>query len=520
MTILPQPAKFIAQSGSFDLNAETAIVVPHSIPASSGRVAEQLTTWLRLATGYPLPLRETVSSNSIRFELLASPSLPNEGYRLEVGDEQVVIQATAPAGFFYAAQSLRQLLPPEVFATTVQPGMVWRVPGVWIEDAPRLGWRGAMLDTVRHYMPVDFIKSFLDLLALHKLNVFHWHLTDDQGWRLEIERYPRLTEVGAWRSETLVGHLDDQPHRCDGTRHGGFYTQADVREIVSYAAERHITVIPEIEMPGHATAAIAAYPELGNRSEPLAVQGIWGIHTSIFNVQPATLEFLKHVLDEVLTLFPSKFIHIGGDEAPKKEWRESPSVQEQIQALGLEDEHQMQSYVIKQIGIFLSSHGRHLIGWDEILEGGLAEGATVMSWRGEAGGIAAAKLGHDVVMAPGSHTYLDHYQVEDRTAEPLAIGGFTPLEKAYAYEPIPKELSKTEARHVLGAQAQLWTEYMPTPRHVEFMAFPRLCALADVFWTPGAKDYAAFLLRLEKQLQRFDQLGVNYRPPEALRSTT
>jgi hexosaminidase len=324
--------------------------------------------------------------------------------------------------------------------------------------------------------------------------------------------------VGAWRDKTLIGHYFDEPRRFEEARYGGFYTQDEVRDIVAYAAARFITVVPEIELPGHATAVIAAYPELGNSKEIPEILGLWGVHDRIFNPEAGTVAFLRGVFEEVLGLFPSTFIHVGGDEVPKREWQESERAQARMRDLGLDTEDELQSHFIREMDRFLSERGRRLIGWDEILEGGLAEGATVMSWRGEAGGIEAALAGHDVVMAPGTHTYLDHYQSEDKEREPLAIHGFTPLEKAYSYEPIPHGLGEEAARHVLGAQAQLWTEYIATTRGLEYMLFPRLSALAEVFWSPASvKEYSSFLARLKAQLERFDASGVHYRTPEALR---
>jgi hexosaminidase len=357
-------------------------------------------------------------------------------------------------------------------------------------------------------------------MALHKLNVFHWHLTEDQGWRIEIKKYPRLTEVGAWRKDSALG--PPPPKDKDGNRawkfvgrpHGGFYTQDDIREVVHYAAERFITVVPEIEMPGHARAAIAAYPDLGNTGKPVDVATTWGVFTEVFAPTDHTLAFIKDVLDEVLTLFPSKFIHVGGDECPKKEWKESPVAQARIKELGLKSEDELQSWFIRQIDTWLTSKGRRLIGWDEILEGGLAPGAAVMSWRGEQGGIAAAKAGHDVVMAPTKFTYLDYYQAQG-PLEPIGIGGFNPIENVYAYDPMPRELSGDQARHVIGAQAQIWTEYMPEGRRVEYFAWPRLCAMAEVLWSPqAARNYEDFRSRLNPHLARLKMLDVNYRPLE------
>ncbi|MFC1761029.1 beta-N-acetylhexosaminidase [Planctomycetota bacterium] len=344
--------------------------------------------------------------------------------------------------------------------------------------------------------------------------MFHWHLTEDQGWRIEIKKYPKLTEVGAWRKETLVGHARNKPHTFDSKRHGGFYTQDEIRDIVTYAKQRFVTVVPEIEMPGHAQAAIAAYPELGVTGESLEVLTWWGVNPNILNVEESTIQFMQDVLIEVLDLFDSPFIHIGGDEAPKKQWEESERVQARMQALGLSDEHALQSWFIKRMDTFLAERDRRLIGWDEILEGGLAPGATVMSWRGQKGGIVAARAGHDVVMAANGYTYFDYYQSKAKT-EPLAIGGYLPLEKVYGFDPVPPELSPTEAVHILGVQGQVWTEYIPTPSHAEYMAFPRVCALAEVAWTPvAAKNFAAFQKRLHRHMTRLQVLAVNARPLE------
>jgi hexosaminidase len=385
------------------------------------------------------------------------------------------------------------------------------------------------LDVSRHFMPKEFVKKYIDLLALHKMNTLHWHLTDDQGWRIEIKKYPRLTEVGAWRSQTLVGHSPgrDTTHNIyDKRPHGGFYTQEDVREIVAYARERFVRIVPEIEMPGHSQAAIAAYPSLGNFGDTVRVWDQWGVTPHILNPSDTTIAFMQDVLTEVMALFPGEFIHVGGDEAIKPEWKASPRAQARIRALGIAPddstnprdvraENELQSWFITQMDKFLTSHGRRLIGWDEILEGGLAPNAAVMSWRGTQGGLAAARAGHDVVMTPGSHTYFDHYQSRNTTLEPLAIGGFLPLDTVYSYEPVPAELEPEFQKHILGAQGQVWTEYIEGPKNVEYMAFPREAALAEVLWTPPARrDLADFLARLATHLERLRALDVTFRPPE------
>ncbi len=490
--LIPDPVSLQALEGGFTFKAETVI----SAPASAGPVLAQL----REETHLPLKSGENGQVRLV-IEPALKAELTDEGYRLRSGPEGIRISSSGSAGLYYGVQTLRQLMRGSR-----------TVPAVQIEDRPRFGWRGAMLDCARHFMPVEFVKKFIDQLAQHKLNRFHWHLTEDQGWRIEIKRYPKLTEVGAWRKETIIGH-GGRPQAewvFDGQPHGGFYTQEQIRDIVAYAAERFVAIVPEIEMPGHAQAAIAAYPELGVTGERLEVFTRWGVNENVLNPEESTVRFMQGVLEEVLELFPGEFIHIGGDECPKTQWEKSPRVQELIKQRGLKDEHEMQSWFIRQMDSWLDARGRRLIGWDEILEGGLAEGATVMSWRGEAGGIAAAKMGHDVVMAPTSHTYFDYYQSEDRAREPLAIGGHLPLEKVYSYEPLPEELTPEEQRRVLGAQVQLWSEYLKTPSHVEYMAFPRLSAFSEVVWSP-AKDWPAFQSRLAGHLIRLRRQSVRFR---------
>ncbi len=514
ISIVPAPSRVEPGEGMFVVTPDTVLVASGPAAEAAALFAAQIAP----ALGYTLPVVAAVDERPAITLMLTEGliHLGVEGYHLTVTPSSVTARASQPAGLFYAAQSLRQLLPPEIFRSEAVEGVAWTMPCVEVEDVPRFRWRGAMLDVCRYFMPKSFVLRYIDLLALHKLNVFHWHLTNDQGWRIEIKKYPRLTEVGAWRKETLVGRLQyDSELVFDGIPHGGFYTQDDVREVVAYAQARHVTVVPEIEMPGHAQAAIAAYPELGNLAEPVEVCTYWGISENIFNAEESTIAFLQDVLDEVLELFPSEFIHVGGDEAPKKQWRESPAAQARIRELGLRDEDELQSYFIRRMDAYLTAKGRRLLGWDEILEGGLAENATVMSWRGVAGGVAAATSGHDVVMAPNTYTYFDYYQSADRDAEPLAIGGYIPLEAAYAFEPVCEGIGDAYAHHVLGGQGQLWTEYIAAPEHAEYMAFPRLCALAEVVWTPAERrDYTDFLARLAVHLQRLDGLNVHYHPLE------
>jgi hexosaminidase len=541
--IVPLPAHLQRHAGEFTVTADTAIV------AGTGTLAEahMLREYLGRATGFAFPLAARPRANAIRLDLDSKlTALGKEGYRLRSNAKGVTISAAAPQGLFYGMQTLRQMLPADIYREApVQRN--WPLPAVSIDDSPRFGWRGSHLDVARHFMPKNFVLKHIELLAQHKMNVFHWHLTDDQGWRIEIKRFPRLTEVGAWRSETQLTARpgDGAGLRYDGQPHGGFYTQDDIREVVAYAAARHITVVPEIEMPGHALAAIAAYPELGNHPEKqLAVGREWGVITHVFSPQDSTVHFLQQVMDEVLALFPSRYIHVGGDECPKIEWAQSPAALTRMKALQLVpasttlDEivqykdaqgkpaehpalHGLQSWFIGQMDTYLASKGRRLIGWDEILDGGLAPGATVMSWRGEQGGLKAAGAGHDVVMTPERDTYLDYAQAARGTPgyrEPPGARAVNTLDHIYAYEPLPAAMPQQLTRHVLGSQAQLWTEYMRTPREVEYMAWPRLLAMSELLWTPKPlRDYGKFQQRLPASLQRLDSQDVNYRPADGPR---
>jgi hexosaminidase len=519
LPIVPAPVRAVRQPGHFGLSGGTVIRVDRTTQELGHVLAGTLApaTGLRLAVspGQSAQVSRASSAIVLRTDATLLPKLGPEGYRLEVTPRRVTIAGGAEAGVFYGIQTLRQLLPVEIFRKSRVPHVEWNVPCVTVEDYPRFVWRGAMIDVSRHFMPREFVEKFIDLLALHKMNTFHWHLTDDQGWRLEVRKYPRLTDIGAWRKETVIGRpgRDEAQVAYDGERHGGYYTQADVREVVEYARERFVTIVPEIEMPGHSQAAIAAYPKLGNTDDAPDVSRTWGVHKNILNPEDATIHFMQDVLTEVMEIFPGRFIHIGGDEADKTQWRASERVQARIKALGLQDEREMQSWFIRQMDAFLAAHGRRLIGWDEILEGGLAPGAAVMSWHGVAGGVTAARAGHDVVMAPTTHTYFDYYQSQDRQSEPLAIGGFLPLEKVYAFEPIPAELDAQLAKHVLGAQGQMWTEYMKGPKQLEYMTFPRAAALAEVVWTPPErKDFADFTKRLDIHAQRLKMLDVAHHP--------
>ncbi len=502
--IIPKPSEVAVSDGVFTLNKN----VPLQFDANNQdlvRISSFFNKYLQTMYGFKLTENGT-GSNTVSLKIMHQLNLGDEGYLLKISQNGIVITASAPAGIFYGMQSLKQLLPVDTDAGSLE------VQCLDIKDKPRFLWRGNMLDVGRHFFPVSFLKEYIDILAMYKINTFHWHLTEDQGWRIEIKKYPLLTETSHWRDETLVGHKGSN-QGMDGIGYGGFYTQDQCREIVRYAAERYITVVPEIEMPGHSSAALAAYPNLGCTGGPYKVQGTWGIFKDVYCAgKDETFQFLKDVLDEVMEIFPSPFIHVGGDECPKDAWVECPDCQKRIQDLGLENEHELQSWFITQMDHYLSSKGRRLIGWDEILEGGLAPQATVMSWRGIKGGIEAAKQNHDVVMSPTDFMYIDYYQSKDTENEPLAIGGFLPVDKVYSYEPIPVELNADEAKHILGVQTNMWTEYIPTTKKAEYMLLPRLQAEAEVAWTPkDKKDFNDFEKRLETDYQRLTKLGINFR---------
>jgi hexosaminidase len=497
--IIPMPLSQTINDGYFVLSSSTGIDYPEDLKVS----AEFLKSFIEQSQTILLN-----KGNDIKFTVDTAIE-SDEGYVLEVGTKTIRIKAKTDQGAFYAVQTLRQLLPVDFENGSFKAEKV-AIPSVSITDKPQFKYRGMHLDVSRHLFSVDFIKTYIDALALLKMNTFHWHLTDDQGWRIEIKKYPKLQEVAAYRNETLIGHYSDQPHQLDGKRYGGFYTQEEVKNIVAYATDRFVTVIPEIEMPGHSQAAIAAYPELGCTGEQVEVATKWGVFENIYCTKDETFDFLEDVLDEVLELFPSEYIHIGGDEAPKTQWKTCNHCQQRIKDEGLKDEHELQSYFISRIETYLNSKGRQIIGWDEILEGGLAPNATVMSWRGFDGAIEAAKQGHNVILTPGSHCYFDHYQSENED-EPLAIGGFLPLEKVYSLNPIPEELTEEEAKFVLGAQGNVWTEYMPNSKKVEYMVFPRILALSEVVWSnPEQKNYKEFVKRVENFHERLDALDINY----------
>ncbi len=500
--LIPAPSNLEVKSGQFTLNKNTTINYDDDFAAS----AKFLRTYL--SKSFPLKINNEFTSNVISFN--KDSLISNvEGYKIEITPKLITVHASSDRGAFYAVQTIRQLLPAKLENGSFQDKQII-LPCLNIEDEPQFEYRGMHLDVARHMYSVDFIKKYIDALALLKMNTFHWHLTDDQGWRIEIKKYPELNTIGSYRKETLIGHYNDQPHQFDGKRYGGFYTQDQIKEIVQYALDRKITIIPEIEMPGHSQAVIATYPKLGCDIKPVEVATKWGVFEEIFCTKEATFTFLEEVLDEVIQLFPSEYIHIGGDEAPKTRWKTCPDCQRRMKQEGLKNEQELQSYFITRIEKYLNDKGRQIIGWDEILEGGLAPNATVMSWRGTEGAITAAKEKHNVIMTPTSHCYFDYYQ-SDNENEPLSIGGFLPLEKVYHFNPLPDELSKQEKQYIIGAQGNVWSEYMPTESQVEYMAFPRLLAMSEVVWSKEeSKDYNDFISRLEHFNERLKILEIKF----------
>ena len=503
--IIPQPLSLINMEGTFSIGSQTKILINSERPEMrkvTAVLSQRLENFFGISN--EILFSGAPEKKSIFLKLNTAMQVGKEAYHLTVSPKGILVESPSPNGLFYGVQSLLQLMPPlkKKLSEVV-------IPSVEITDAPRFAWRGLLLDVGRHFMPKEFILKYLDYMAIHKFNTFHWHLTEDQGWRIEIKKYPRLTEVGSVRKETLVGHYGSKTY--DNTPVGGFYTQEEVKEIVAYAAGRFITVVPEIEMPGHSLGALTAYPELGCTGGPYEVATTWGVFDDVYCAgKEETYAFLQDVLTEVIPLFPGEYLHIGGDECPKTRWAKCPLCKQKMKDEGLKTEHELQSYFVQRMEKFLNQNGKKLIGWDEILEGGLAPNAAVMSWRGEKGGIAAAKEHHNVVMTPGEYCYLDHYQADPKN-EPLAIGGFLPLKKVYSYEPVPAGLSEEEAKYILGAQGNVWTEYLKSPEQVEYMTFPRAAALAEVIWSPkGPKDFDNFKIRLKRLAKVYDILGINY----------
>ena len=515
--LIPYPNELTPRSGSYAV-AGAAFTCDEGLDEASRAVVEEFAARLSEAT----QTESTVSyvadpAAGEGFRFVVDEALDAERYRLDVASSGVTVRASSLPGFLYAVQTVKQLLPAAFFGGEADAATAWTLPCVAIDDAPRFAYRGLMLDVARHFFSKEEVEKIIDLMAFHKLNRLHWHLTDDQGWRIEIKRYPRLTEYGSIRKGTVVKKNWDQ---YDGVPYGGYYTQDEIREVVAYAAARGITVIPEIDLPGHMLAALACYPELGCTGGPYEVWGRWGVADDVLCVgKEKTFEFLENVLGEVMELFPSEYIHIGGDECPKTRWEKCPVCQAKIRELGIKGdekhaaEYYLQSYVTARIEKFLNEHGRRIIGWDEILEGELAPNATVMSWRGSEGGIAAAKMGHDAIMTPTTHFYFDYYQSRDVENEPFGIGGYLPVEKVYSYEPVPDSLAQELGDHILGIQANLWTEYVLSPEHLEYMLLPRMAALSEVQWCDkGRREWDRFAGALPHFVDLYTRMGYNYSP--------
>ncbi len=514
ISIIPKPVKAEWQKGGFRINKKTVLVLSNDAGKKS---ADFLNAYLVQFYGFTLTAGKKPAADFISLSVNDNHISDIHGrYTMNVSPSSININGDNEEGVFYAIQSLIQLLP-------VEKSDELKIPAVAIEDYPRFQYRGLMLDCGRHFFSIEFVKKYIDYIALHKMNQFHWHLTDDQGWRIEIKKYPKLTEMGCCRNGTIIGHHPGTGN--DNEKNCGFYSQDQIKEIVRYAADRFVTVIPEIEMPGHSSAAIAAYPQLSCfPDEPTQVakgviwsgpntgkqvQQSWGVYPDVYCPSDYTFQFIEDVLGEVIQLFPSQYIHIGGDECPKENWKRSAFCQNLIKEKGLKDEEGLQAYFIQRVEKYLNSKGRNIIGWDEILEGGLAPNATVMSWRGEQGGIDAAKQHHHVIMTPGAYVYIDHPQ--SKHDDSLTIGGYLPIDKVYSYEPVPKELNSDEGKYILGAQANLWTEYVSNPAKAEYMLFPRLAALSEVLWSPKeSRNWDDFQKRMPDVLKRYDLWNVNY----------
>ena len=513
INVVPYPNEVEVKGGTFDVKG-SGFSIGEGLDERSKAVVEKFAQQLSLVTG-----TECAVNGGDGFRFILDPSLAAEAYTLNVSRNGVEVKASGLNGFNYAIQTIKQMLPAEVFGNIEAADKEWTLPCVCIKDAPRFGYRGLHMDVSRHFFDMDEVKKYLDIMEVHKLNTLHWHLTDDQGWRLEIKKYPRLTEVGSIRNKTIIGHIFES-NEYDHTRYGEgcYFTQDQVKEILEYAAGKGITVIPEIDLPGHMLAALAAYPELGCTGGPYEVWGDWGIADDVLCVgKEKTMQFLEDVLTEVCELFPAEYVHIGGDECPKVRWENCPHCQAKIAELGLKDddhyqaEHYLQGYVTSRMEKFLAEKGKKLIGWDEILEGEIAPNATVMSWRGVAGGLQAVRMGHDAIMTPNTFYYLDYYQSLDKENEPLAIGGYLPVEKCYSYEPFTADMTDEEKAHVLGVQANLWTEYIATPDHLHYMLLPRLAALCEVQWCqPEVKNWDRFFDSADDFCAIYDVMGYDY----------
>lgn len=510
ITVIPKPVALNLEQGSFEFTGKTTFV---TTDASQKEVTKVLIDKFKNAAGWTLSISERAPENNF-IQFTVDENLEKEAYKLEVNSSRVIISANGNAGFLYGIETLRQLLPVSIESESVVSNEQWQIPNLSITDNPRYKYRGLMLDVSRHFFEIDYLKKTIDRLAMLKMNVLHLHLVDDQGWRIEIKKYPKLTEVGAWRVDQEDKHWDgrDETSPDEKGTYGGFYTQDQLKDLVAYAATKNVEIIPEIEIPAHVSSAIAAYPELSCHERPIGVPsgGVWPITDIYCPGKEHTFEFLENVLVEVMDIFPSKYIHVGGDEATKTNWEKCADCKKRMRSEKLENVEELQSYFIKRMERLINSKGKLLIGWDEILEGGLAPEATVMSWRGVAGGLEAAKQGHDVIMTPGSHCYFDHYQ-GPQNEEPLAWGGYTPLSKVYTFDPIVGGMTETEANHVLGGQANLWSEQIKTEPHSEYMIFPRLAALSETLWsTKESRNWEDFSLRMTSMFKRYDVMDINY----------
>lgn len=512
VAIIPKPVKMVEMPGRFIVDNKTVIYLDNA-DFSVKRVVDDFSALIKTPLGFETKYaRKLPSSNFIRI-IPDLTILNDEAYILKVSTEKVEISASSAAGVFYALQTLKQIMPSDIEGKTLSTRN-WEIPCVEIEDSPRFEYRGFMLDVARHFQPVDVMKRFIDLLAFYKINHLHLHLTDDQGWRIEIKKYPELQKISAWRKESMVGHSEDKPRIYDGIRHGGYYTQDQLKEIVRYAGERFITIVPEIEMPGHSTAALAAYPDLTCFPKKFEVTPDYGVFEDVYCTKESTFKFLEDVLSEVVEIFPGKLIHIGGDECPKTRWKVCPQCQQRIQTENLKDENELQSYFIKRIQKFLNSKGRNIIGWDEIMEGGLAQGASVMYWRtwlGDDHITDIVRAGCKMVMTPLDPLYFNLYENKERLISPLAYPGLIPLEKVYEYNPIPAKLSVNDAENIIGIQANLWSEYVNSMESAEYMSFPRACALSEVAWSPAvSRDYGDFIRRLKTNSKHLEVMKVNF----------
>ena len=492
--IIPTPTEQTINNGYVEIKNSPEIITDYEFNSAATLLKDALKK-----LGFS---SEKKTKNKVKFSL--NKSLDDEEYVLRINSNEIAIESSTETGAIYGFQSLNQLM-----SLNLCNGVI-KLQNQVIKDSPRFKYRGMHLDVGRHMYPVDFIKKYIDGLAMLKFNNFHWHLTEDQGWRIEIEKYPQLNNIGSFRDSTLIGHYTDKPWKFDKTRYGGYYTKKEIKEVVRYAEGRGINVIPEIEMPGHSQAAVSSYPEFGCTGEQVGVAPLWGVFKEIYCSKNETFDFLEEIIDEVVELFPGKYIHIGGDEAPKTNWKVCGNCQNVINREELKDEHELQSYFITRMEKYINSKGKQIIGWDEILEGGLAPNATVMSWRGVSGGVEAAKMSHEVIMTPNATCYLDHYQAKDTTNEPLAIGGYTPIEEIYNYEPIPDELDESLHKYIIGAQGNVWTEYMKTSDHVEYMVFPRIFALSEVVWARNRPSYNDFENKVIGMYLILDKMDINY----------